>query len=292
MRFDFFHIEGPDTDKLGALIATAASLPNNASRTKEVDKVWCRLRHTEKGTGGRWWLGEMVRLRIGECPLVGDTDGKLEEVHLESNEGPAAETVFLYDPKTHVLVIQGGRSGVNAARFCRYWEAMGRLEHPLLPRMIPKKTLVTRLNKVKIVRNYVVKLAGIENPELIVGHGPGTKTGVRLLANSFAPQVKIELAVGRGSGTLSVNDVVDCVKNLVSGDAPVPAVQLTSVILKGKNKDGSPADFDLLEFVMMERIRVKKPKGGRVTYEARRDAICQAWQSKLADVEQIYPVGN
>jgi hypothetical protein len=293
MRIDFYRVEMPNgASPFNAILKAVQDSPDDASRAKEIAGDYYRLQSLATRQS-RFYEGEIIRIRPDEPTLLGTLAGKVEVLPLKPNQGPCSETAFLYDRTTQALLIQVHRAGVLAASLAKYCEVTGDIDGAIVTSMIPHQEFVKQLGRVRKAQKFKVRFAGIENPTLLVGHGPGKTEAVALLKESTAPKVEITISLGHGprDRTLNVKDVIASAKRFfgISQHEAQAAVVVDAVEVIGKDDHDSPVHLNMLKFAMSERADIAPGKDKRLAYDQRRDAIREAWDKRHADVESIYP---
>jgi hypothetical protein len=291
---EFFRVAMPSSAaSFESILAAVEESPAGKSRARDLDGTHYRMQHVAQVRGGRFYEGEIMRVMTNEPINYGNLDGTVKSVPLDDNEGPCSETAFLYDSKTRSLCIQAGRHGVAASKLAKYCEVFGKVKEAIVASMIPQPELMRQLGQVRRATEFVVGFAGIENPAIVVGHGPRNRKAIELLHESKAPVFKVSITLGHGKRgrSLSVADVVASAKRLIGlgeSDSSAPAVHSLEVV--GKDDNDSPIHVHLLKSIMSAERNVKKGKDRRIAYNERRDAIRDAWQSKQPDIELLYPI--
>ena len=126
MRVNFFRFEGDEGKIVLLLLAKISKLADDKSRTKDIGGVPFRMQELQKS--GRYWDGDIVRIRMDDLPVIISRDGEVEEFDVDDDEGVGEETALRFDPKTRILAIQSNRSGASPSRLARYLEAIGSLD--------------------------------------------------------------------------------------------------------------------------------------------------------------------
>lgn len=289
MRIDFYSVETPDGVNFRDLLAQANALPNDNSRVQEIEGIPYRLQ--ELRHAGRLRLGDMVRIRMNDIPIIVSLDGDVDEVELEADEGIGEETAFLYDNTTRVLAIQRNRFGVAPSKFTSYFEELAGLDNPIIAAMILREDVARELGRLQVVREFHVRFASIKNPTLITQDRPGTKNAIKLLDDT-APAVGITLAMGRKRGSLSVPAVVDSAKKFLKWATGKVAgeEQVESIKVHGTFDDDSEAKINLLEYRLVENADVPvDARSRRLLYDNRRTAIREAFDRRRAELERMFP---
>jgi hypothetical protein len=152
---------------------------------------------------------------------------------------------------------------------------------------------VRRLGTMRTAQEFHVKLAGIDNPTLMVGHGPGKRRAVDLLKHSTAPKLGITITLGHGpkGRSLTLDDAIAQAKAIFGIRTELdPGIAVDAVELVGIDDHDSPLRVSMLKLTMNETRNVKKGDDRRLPYDQRRIAIRDAWNRRRPDLEMLYPI--
>ncbi|MCC6493497.1 MAG: hypothetical protein IT424_10795 [Pirellulales bacterium] len=286
MKIDFFSIEGPDGFDLNGVLNAVNQTPNDNARVQELADVPFRVQTLQHSRG--IWVGEIIRIRMNDVPIICGLDGRVDEVDLEDDEGIGEETAFLIHPATRVLAIQRNRMGVSPSRLMQYFARFagvdGIFAHPVL-----KPDVAVALNRLQIVRKMHVRFAGITNPKLLTAHNPNTADAIAIL-NDTAPVIDITVAMGRQRGSLSVQAIRAAARRFLTWSrAAAPPGDIMALKIEGTFDDDSPADLNLLEYRLTEQADVvPDPHSRRLLYEDRASSLRAAFARNKDDLEEMF----
>jgi hypothetical protein len=270
MKIDFYRVEMPaDSGTFMDLLETAANLPDDTQRTVETSERTIRLQEIQVGNLVEC---EMIRIRMDEVPIIASLAGEVKEIDLDPDEGIGEETAFLYSRRLNTLVLQRNRSGVTKTGIARYFEAIGRLDAPIVLEPVLSRDAIRQIANFREVRKFTVRLARINNPTLLVGDDATDQETVELLPNAHAPEMEITLSMGHQRGSLTVRAVQSAAKWIYRKftGAAGGEEQATKLFIDGTLEDGIRTQIDMLHWQMVENINVQADQHRHLPYVSRK----------------------
>lgn len=290
MRVDFFKLELPEggPSSLDEIFNLIDALPNDESRTREIQGSTVRIQSLERSPDN-CWEGDAIRIRMNKLPLIVSQKGDTDVLDLDADEGIGEETAFMYMPDLNVLAIQRNRMAVSTNLLLRTIEKFTSFEGAVIPLPILQSDAIDQLLRVRTVRKFGVRFAGVQNPGLVVNPDDTTKGAISLLQDAKAPTVEVTIGMGYERGSLPVRAVRQAATTLhrwaVGSDNPQTDVD--KITVEGRFEDGSSADFDLLEYRITESVEVVEDVNRRLPYESRRVGIHDAWIRREDEIKSI-----
>lgn len=282
LRVGFYqpHVLGKAISDFDGIVDAARQLPDDETRTLDRPDGSVRLQFIRQSMSV--WIGELIRIRIGEEPKKANLRGKVELIHLEEDEGLGEETAFLYDPELNVIVYHEHRGGVTTSNAARYFRTIAKARSVQLKAMIKPEAL-ERCTKCPTIHEFVVHLAGVNSGIPRRGMGHSAWSLIRTAEEFQAPRAQFRMAVGKAGRLVGVKQAVTDLLSNLAGDGRV-----TKLEISGSESDGTDVTvIDLLEDRMVDEIQVEL-KDGRVTDSVRHAAVFEAWQRHRDDLKSSY----
>lgn len=274
------------------ILRTAAGLPDDESRTRDIGGVPFRLQQLTQG--GRYRDGDMARIRMDDVPPIISRSGEVDEVELDDDEGLGEETAFRYDTQTHVLAIQVNRAGVSAAKWAKFFEAVLGVEEAIVPTVVVNPNAADEIARLDVVRKIHVRYAGNTDARTVIAAGAGgTVAQIERLART-APVFELTLGMGRERGSgFPIREAKAFIRgtfNWLMERAAGDATTNERLDVVGTFDDESHAEFNLLEYIMRETVEVEiDADSKRMLYGSRHGGIEEAWGRRRAALEGMFP---
>lgn len=289
MKIDFYRVVMPPNAArtFESIIQEVLGGPNDDGRNLDVGKHPCRLQD-----GGRWQRaieGDMLRIRMNMLPVKASLSGEVSNIDFDDDEGIGEETAFLYHPPLGVLAIQRNRYGVSPSGFLQYMEHHGHVNEPIILEPILRPGVMERMARMAVVRKFDVRVAGLQNGQLLRGQGHSLGAIATIIEELNAPSVSVSVSMDRNrNGGLNRSTVVNTARALMrigARDAsPVRTLELT-----GQTEDGEQDVIDLIEDRMQDVVEVEQDETRRVPYSVRRDEIRAAWDRCRSEIVRVLP---
>jgi len=292
MKVDFFRVEAPNAVSVDEILLKATALPDDESRTKDIGGIPFRLQRIARA--GRYWDGDMVRIRMDDVPPIVSRSGEEQEVDLDEDQGLGEETAFRYDSQTRVLAIQVHRAGVSATKWAKYLEALLGAEEAIVPTVVINPDAAQAITRLETVRKIHIRYAGNTDARTVINPGTaGTREQIQRLAQT-APVFEMTLGMGqvRGDG-LPIREARTLLResfNWFMRQAAGDNERSGRIDVVGTFDDESRAEMNLLEYVMRETVEVEiDPDSKRVLYGSRHGGVEEAWERRRAALERMFP---
>lgn len=238
--------------------------------------------------------GDLVRIRLDEPAAIASLDGEIEAVALDESRGICETTAFLYDASRNMLLLQRTKIGVSSGRFAAYLSsksANGETFH-LTPVVRPE--VIAKLNSFDRIRKFRVKVARPADLSELKNAAPSVARGLEIAREFEAPVMDLVLQAEGRESSLSVESVIEHARNLLGySDANKDAVRALSVSGKDEDDDTSSVEvLDLLDCRFYKSASVTGVHSPDSYYEARRDALREAWLDSRAELRSYKVPGN
>lgn len=287
MGVDFFHVEMPAANQLEDIILKLAGT-DLADREYELrEEQVVRLEQAHSG-----WQhcteGEMARLRFSALPEKGARGRRLESLGLPANSGVGDRCAFLYDTKSHVLVLQRNRLAISATGFASYINSQAQLADKVELRAVLTEEAYQKLASLSDIRRLEVALAAPRNPGQIL-RGSDSAVGPILSARDalLAPSAKFVFAAGRGGESLPRRIVTDTVKDFLTMRAE-DEKSVKSIKVVGSVEGEEPTLLDLISERLRDSDDLEPSRERSLPYERRRASLRQVWNRHRAELHRMF----
>lgn len=253
------------------ILETGQALPDDDHRTMARPDGPIRLQFARPSTNA--WTGELIRIRLGEQAKKADTKGHVEPIPFGDDEGLGEETAFLYDPELRIIVYHERKGGVSLTNAARYFRAVGKVRSVEF-QPIPKPELQERLRRMKVVREFIVHLAGVNTGQSYRGLGHSALSLFGTADEFNATEAKFQLSVGKGN---SLQRAKETLEELMHPDSGAKE-HVSRIILIGSDAEDDTHEevIDLLDDRLVVPMTVEVKDGG-LTNSQRHGAVVDAW---------------
>ncbi|TYS67042.1 hypothetical protein FZC76_16070 [Sutcliffiella horikoshii] len=219
------------------------------------------------------WVVSVERINLTDEAYVGKK-GKAGRATYAANpdEGPLSDTVFLYDPKTAVIIVQRARGGVNQSGMINYISKLCKVDEVELEVMIDPKVL-DKLDKIPMVKSIEYSIA---TPTQL-GEYKDDQRGIfgdiklaKLLGGS-----NLKLVIGADK-----NEYLETKKAIEKVKMILKTSQKVSVMKVNGTKDGEEEILDLINKRIQYKERINPGRGKKVSYVHIMDTIENAYRSR------------
>jgi hypothetical protein len=280
MRVDFFRVESPEGTAFSEQLLAAR--PDGSARVQKLNDRVVRLQEIHY-RGNRFWDCEMIRIRMDEVPIVASLAGELNPVDLEDNEGIGEETCFIYDTQTEVMAIQRNRFGVSPSLVARFFEQANNLPGPIVPTIILEADAIGRLSRMRDIRRFNVRFAGVTNPRLLMEHQPSPAEAIQIIGDFQVPSVEVQVSMGRSRGIFRVADVLRRVGAFVNRN------DVDKLRVHGTFDDDTKGEIDIFQYAMKEEEEVIPDAHRNLPYSSRIAAVRSAFHRRETQLRTMFP---
>lgn len=291
IKVDFYKIEFSDNLNIsleGVFIDISKLLEKDRIRSVNFSPVWlCETSETNN-----FWEGDIIRLRMSEIPVKGDSySANVEEIALKDTEGIAERTAFLFHKPTKVLLLQRTQYGIHPSSLARYFNQF--LEDNIVIYFDPVLQIDTilRMNKASSIRRFDIRIANLDNADKsLFAVDDKTVGGFLDMSESFhAPIISMDLSVGkRKKDSLSIESVKNAISNLLRINATNnERKDIKKLRLSGKTTDDEFIDIDFLKDTMKETINLKQ-KLRILPYINRKESLLTAFDKRKDELLRLF----
>lgn len=287
MKIDFYRVSLPPEANVSfhQILQRAAQLPQDASRNIQFRGVPVRLQ--EASDGGGIFHGDMIRIRLDKFPLKVSLAGYLEVIDLEPDEGMGEETAFSYHAPLNILLVQRNHFGVSVPAIAYYFQQAGHLTGPIRLDPIMNEAVYARFDRLQTIRKFDIRLAGIDNFDLLRDQDFAGLALADLMQRLRAPNISVTLSMGRSRGALISQAVKELARNFMTFANEMGHVN--KIELVGRDAEfNEPLVIDLINDRMIESIPVTVDEQRRLPYPERRRALDVAWQHRQAELAHLF----
>jgi hypothetical protein len=289
MSIDFWRVVMPDGSKRSFedVLKVASQLPDDESRAFTAGGAAMRLHAFASAPNRR--EGEMMRIRLDEVPVRASLAGGAEVFDFEDDEGVGEETAFLYHPGLRVLVLQRNRFGTSPSRFVSYMQQAGQQDGVITLEPVMEPSTMARFNSIRRARQFLVKVAGVDNPRTIKQQNPGAsvKKMADLMSDLSSPDIEIYVSMGHRKGSLDTAAVKAVAKSLLRIDSATPA-DVKRLEISGRTAGDEEVVVDLLQDRMVETVELELDADRRLPYSTRRLALRGALAERESQLQSLF----
>lgn len=286
MKVDFYRVDEPNGFDFQRLLTDVYALPPEA-RNRTGTSWPMRL---QECTCDRGVIeGDMLKIRMDEVPLKASLYGSTRPIDLNDDEGIGEETAFYYFVPWRVLLLQRNKHAVSASAFTWYFNHIISNDGPIIELTpILRSDILQRLAQMTIMRKLNVKIAGIDNADILRNEGFGVEAIINLNNVFAAPTVSVSVSMGRRRGTLSVDNVRETIKRLlrVSGRDDRHLKKLA--VEAQEDYAHTPELLDILKSRIVEEINVDSAKDRRLPYERRKSALQEVFSRRRSELSRMF----
>lgn len=222
--------------------------------------------------GNYIWVGVIERINVKDEAYAGKKGTPGRNVYAEGvDEGPLNDTVFLYDPKTGVLILQRSRGGIYHSNMTNFISSLCHNDDVILKLMIDDKIL-TKLEKLPVI-NSIEYAISTPAPQSMENDGRPLHGDLALL-NKINGN-KLHLVIGADKDSyLKKASAIRKAKDLLSTKENV-----TKLIVKGTNNSDLEI-LDLIKHKVDAKKRVDAGVGKKVSFIHIMDTIVLVYRDK------------
>lgn len=287
IRVDFYRVDTRNPSlPFESIIQQISDLPPDEARNVQIRGFPIRLNKSSQRPN--FWQGELIRIRMNDLPTKASLSGETEPIDLDDDEGIGEETAFLYHIPTKVLMLQCNRLGVSASAFARYCRSVCQLDDDVAFDPILKGNVLERLSQMQIVRKFELKVAGLEELEILQGQDRGVDEVLNIKDVFNAPNVSLTVSVGNRKN-ISLENVMETARNLfrIAGGN---SGNVKKIEVAGASEEDNPTDvIDLLEYWIKEWINIYPIDSRTISYAERLQALEQAWECRREELMRMFP---
>jgi hypothetical protein len=288
VKIDFYRV---DTSNVGGLpfedlLADLAAIPDNDQRNEEISGYPVRL--SQSDTTRDYVKLDMTKIRMDEVPLVAGLDGDSREIELDDDEGIGEESAYLYHKDLGLLVAQRNRYGVSPSVFASYIQRKLDLEGPVAFDPVLTPNAYQRLQTMPVMRKFEIKLAGVNNPEMMVGADESLGYAMNRLAEYEAPNAYITFSMGHQHGSLNVQRILDAARSWLNLSDQNPN-RVTALRVSGQDPDNEGEMIDLIADRFMDERTVTQD-GRYVSWGTRITALMNSYRANQNELRTIFEV--
>lgn len=268
---DFYRIEVPAGYDLVEILRHASHLPNNETRTANLNGGPVRL--NELADRNRKWEGDLARIRMEQLPSRASVLGPREDLDLEDHEGLGEDSAFIFDPQLRVLAMQRNRRGATPSSFARYFERIGQIEDgPIDYQLILRPDVLARLEQMQDIRKFRIKLSSLQNGA-ILRDSPTLGGAVDIIEATQAPQIDITVSVGHQwrDRRLRANRIIQAARRILRRRQAGESVD--HIEIKGLTADGEADEFDLITERVHQAVEVELAPNRTLPFQRRISAV-------------------
>jgi hypothetical protein len=227
---------------------------------------------------------------MSNIPVKGSLSGTVDSIGLEVNEGLGEQTAFLYHPRTSVLVLQSSKSGVSDSAFAKYFQDLSNLQNPIEIFPILQPDAYRRIQRMGVMRSFTVRVAGLDNMQLVGGEDDAVRQMAALSEIYRAPEVEINVSTGGARNeSLARDNILRTVGRLLQWPNQNEQ-RIKKLIVSGADDDVEEVKpVDLLSDKMHAEPEVAQSGDQRtLPYLTRRDAVHRAWAERQVELSQMF----
>ena len=287
IRVDFYRVDTKNSSILFEdVIQQISILPPDETRNIEIRGFPIRL--SQSSQRPNFWQGELIRIRMNDIPTKASLSGDIEPIDLDDDEGLGEETAFLYHIPTKVLMMQRNRLGVSASVFSRYCQRICNLDDYIAFDPILRGDVLVRLAQMHVVRKFELKVARVEDLNILQGKNSGVDEILNIRNFFNAPNISLTVSVGNRRD-MSLGNVVDTAISLFRF-ASENTGNVKKIEVSGAEEDDSQTDIiDLLEYWIKEWVTIHPIEPRTVSYAERLQALEEAWNQRREELLQMFP---
>lgn len=218
------------------------------------------------------WVGAIERINVSDEAYAGKKGVPGRSTFASGDdEGPLKDTVFLYDPKTGVLILERSRGGLYHANMTNYISSLCHDENVILKIMVDSKVL-TKLEKLPVINSIEYSIS-TPNPSSLSNNGRAVHGDINLLNLLNGNKLNIVIGTDKDNYLKKANALTK-VKDLLSSKESI-----SRLVVKGTNN----SDLEILDLIK-ERIEASKKvnagAGKKVSFVHVMDTIVDVYRDK------------
>ena len=219
------------------------------------------------------WIVAIERINLKDEAYVGKKGKTGRDIYAASpDEGPLNDTVFLYDPKTGVIIIQRARGGVNQSGMVSFITNLCNIQDVELELMIDPKIL-DKLDKLPLVKSIEYSIAIPTKLKSLKSDDRGILGDIKLAKLLGGESLKVVIGADKDE-YLERKSTVQKVKTILKSNKSISKMKV-----HGYNNE----DYEILDLVN-KRIEysetINAGRGKKVSYIHIMDTIENAFRAK------------
>jgi hypothetical protein len=264
MKIDYYQVDVSATGRMSFenLLVGLNEVPDNEQRNKEINGCPVRLSDFEDTNG--FIKLDMTKIRMDQVPLVAGLNGDSREIELDEDEGIGEESAYLYNKDLNLLVAQRNRYGVSPSVFASYIQRVMNLDGPVAFDPVLTPNAYQRLQTMPVIRKFEIKIAGVANPEMMVGADESLGYAMNRLAEYESPNAYITFSMGHQNGSLNVRRIIAAARSWINLSNQNPN-RVTALRISGQDPDNEKEIIDLIADRFMDERDVTQ-NGRYVTW--------------------------
>ncbi len=233
------------------------------------------------------WEGELIRHRMDELPVIGNSKCEIKDMVLSDDEGIGEQTAFIYHPTTSILALQAGQYTISASGFAKYFELFDpRISKRL--KLSPVFQIDTMLRFTNMVNVYEldVSIAGVGNMSYDGNTEHGLNEVLELNEAFSSHNISFKLTGNiKQKKSLNFKEILNFVDSLFLNKK-----HLNKVKVKGSSDDSDDVySLDLLKDRMVEEVYITtSSKTRNIPYAERQFALREAWKHRFDELSRRY----
>ncbi len=299
---DFYRLEVPEgVSSFEKMLEDIMALPTEKRTHEFVSAPIHLLSASNKQDANQqgFWHGELVKIRMIEPPIKASLAGKLEDIHLEEDEGLGERTAFLYHPPTRVLLLHKTLTGVSITWFLSYFQKIAGMQVEMSADPVLNLDAMRKLENFGVIQKIDLRVAGLENLSVFEQDDKAVGDVVDNLSKKFqAPFVSITASMGGQKGGLNVDAVLHYVRKFQrlsasqknsADDKSTPTTRVMRITGKASEDSRNSSVVDLLQDCMREKIKVAdNSKRRNLTYTERKEHLEEAWGRRKTEIAKMF----
>jgi len=217
VAYEFWMVNTPPTfaGGFGAALTQLATINVVANRNAEINGY--TMRWEELDVNGRYFYGDIVKLRMDLLPLKGGVNTKSSSLNLPQTEGISEAFAFLFDTNSNVLVTQYNHYGASVGGFISYLEQTitfgGAVD------VLPIWTVagLEKLQQMTDVRRIKYRIAKPKGLTLNPNAAGSVDSAITTMGDFDASTVEMVISSGLSHKSLTMREVLKKAKNLLTG---------------------------------------------------------------------------
>ncbi|RAS75723.1 DUF6731 family protein [Priestia endophytica] len=219
------------------------------------------------------WKVSVERINVSDEAYIGKKGKAGRETYASNpDEGPLSDTVFLYDPKTAVIIVQRARGGVNQSGMISYISKLCNIDEVELEVMIDPKVL-DKLDKLPMVKSIEYSIATPTQLSEYKDDRRGIFGDIKLARLLGGSNLKIVIGADK-------NEYLEKVKAVEKVKMILKTSQKVSVMKVNGLKDGEEEILDLINKRIQYKEKINPGRGKKVTFLHIMDTIENAYRAK------------
>jgi hypothetical protein len=281
ITFDFlsYKCTSNQTSLLSALDQEIVTRSRNVFNNIKLFDYYCRIGDISKTSEG-YYKCNVEKINVLDEANIGDLQLPRTTVATNPQQGPLFDTVFFYNPKNEILILQRNRNGLGYKSFLSFLMKLTQRDDVNLELVIDPDILV-KLKKMSLVKKLQYTISKPTNLKFAENDNRSLDGDLRLVKQLSGDSLKVEIGSEKGK-ELSLKEAKQKIKSLLG---------LTDNISRLNVRGQIGEDIETIDLIKNKVMFFKKyslTRGKKVTVPMLLDTLSEAYKYHETNLNRMF----